>query len=117
MADGAKEANGNATAGDVARRGEADTGARAGTNSVVAPDNITFDKEMDGRSSDSAPASPAPPAQPQQGEALERKETPADKMSKGRIALIMSALCVSNPFFQCNLRLNLANLYIRWPSF
>lgn len=63
-------------------------------NNEAAHENVQFTKETrdhDGSSSEETP--PMSPTAP--GGTPVAQEKPADKMSKGRIALIMSALCVS----------------------
>jgi hypothetical protein len=85
------------TGNGVATRGQTEAKTENGTNNLSAlADSINFDKETDGRSSESAPGTPVPaaPVQTPAAEAGAHEEKPAEKMSKGRIALIMSALCV-----------------------
>jgi hypothetical protein len=82
----------------AAMRGAAEANPENGTSNTSAlADHINFDKETDGRSSESAPGTPVPVAAAQPPAAA-HEEKPAEKMSKGRIALIMSALCVCSPF-------------------
>jgi hypothetical protein len=83
--------NGAATQG-----GAAANTAHGTHNTTAFADTVNFDKETDGRSSESAPGTPVPaaPAQPPAAGGVAHEEKPAEKMSKGRIALIMSALCV-----------------------
>jgi hypothetical protein len=104
-ADGVKEPGTAAPLGGVAAHGETEArAARAasGANTTDAfPDGITFDKDIDGHSSGSTPGTPVPAevsaTQPPAG-APHEQEKPGEKMSRGRIALIMSALSVCLPF-------------------
>jgi hypothetical protein len=56
-------------------------------------ENVQFTKDT--RDHDGSSSEETPPVSPTTPGGAAAQEKPADKMSKGRIALIMSALCVS----------------------
>jgi hypothetical protein len=98
-ANGVKEPGTAAPTGGVVAPGEKEARAGNGASTTDAfPGNITFDKDVDGRSSGSTPGTPVPVAEPSPAAARQEAEKPGEKMSRGRIALIMSALCVCLPF-------------------
>jgi hypothetical protein len=86
-----KELGGQLHTATETERGAAENGN--GTNNNGQPhENVQFSKDT--RDHDGSSSEETPPVSPTTPGPL-AQEKPADKMSKGRIALIMSALCVS----------------------